>query len=168
MGGISSATATRFWPIPCGPVRQFGCLSCPKDFLRRKAAGPEFLRLTPCVYAGRVIGGDCNYRVLVALLLPAVQSGARGLAVTQRLEPSQAAGASIHNLHDTFGYMPQFGYAWPVRQHHPAAMLAVLGDAAYHRTSCCTTVCERDKPPAPIYSVQRRPLNARKAVQMPV
>lgn len=51
--------------------------------------------------------------VLVALLLPAVQAAREASRRTQCSNHLKQQALSIHNLHDTFGYMPQFGYAWP-------------------------------------------------------
>ena len=51
--------------------------------------------------------------VLVALLLPAVQAARESARRTQCSNHMKQIVLATHNCHDVYGYMPQFGYAWP-------------------------------------------------------
>jgi prepilin-type N-terminal cleavage/methylation domain-containing protein len=51
--------------------------------------------------------------VLVALLLPAVQSARESARRTQCSNNMKQMVLATHNCHDTFQYLPQFGFAWP-------------------------------------------------------
>ncbi|WP_425618534.1 DUF1559 domain-containing protein [Anatilimnocola sp. NA78] len=51
--------------------------------------------------------------VLVALLLPAVQAAREAARRTQCTNNIKQQVLGLHNCHDTYLYMPQFGYAWP-------------------------------------------------------
>lgn len=51
--------------------------------------------------------------VLVALLLPAVQAARESARRTQCSNNMKQIVMATHNCHDTFLYMPQFGFAWP-------------------------------------------------------
>jgi prepilin-type N-terminal cleavage/methylation domain-containing protein len=51
--------------------------------------------------------------VLVALLLPAVQAARESARRTQCSNNMKQMVLATHGCHDTFNYMPQFGYAWP-------------------------------------------------------
>jgi prepilin-type N-terminal cleavage/methylation domain-containing protein len=51
--------------------------------------------------------------VLVALLLPAVQSAREAARRTQCSNAMKQIVLATHNCHDNFNYLPQFGYAWP-------------------------------------------------------
>jgi hypothetical protein len=54
-----------------------------------------------------------NIGVLVALLLPAVQSARESAHRTQCSNGMKQIVLASHNCHDAHNYLPQFGYAWP-------------------------------------------------------
>jgi prepilin-type N-terminal cleavage/methylation domain-containing protein len=51
--------------------------------------------------------------VLVALLLPAVQAARESARRTQCSNGMKQIVLANHNCHDAYGYLPQFGFAWP-------------------------------------------------------
>jgi prepilin-type N-terminal cleavage/methylation domain-containing protein len=51
--------------------------------------------------------------VLVALLLPAVQSAREAARRTQCASNMKQIVLASHSCHDAFNYLPQFGFAWP-------------------------------------------------------